>query len=132
MRFYEDQRIHQFGFPNLEKDMKQALLYHSIVKVEEVDGQTGRLILDDGTRLIVIGNEGCGGCGNGWFYLTKLNTCENMITDVKCSDDFDDGDEVFSLFVYSVNQPATEVLRYEGYDNGYYGTGYRVYVEIEE
>lgn len=35
--------------PNLEKDMKQALLYHSIVKVEEVDGQTGRLILDDGT-----------------------------------------------------------------------------------
>lgn len=132
MRFYEDQRIHQFGFPELRKDMKQALLYHSIVKVEEVDGQTGRLILDDGTRLIVIGNEGCGGCGNGWFYLTKLNTCENMITDVKCSDDFDDGDEVFSLFVYSVNQPATEVLRYEGYDNGYYGTGYRVYVEIEE
>lgn len=118
--------------PNLEKDMKQALLYHSIVKVEEVDGQTGRLILDDGTRLIVIGNEGCGGCGNGWFYLTKLNTCENMITDVKCSDDFDDEDGVFSLFVYAVNQPATEVLRYEGYDNGYYGTGYRVYVEVEE
>ena len=118
--------------PNLEKDMKQAILYHSIVKVEEVDGQTGRLILDDGTRLIVIGNEGCGGCGNGWFYLTKLNTCENMITDVKCSDDFNSGNEVFSLFVYSVNQPTTEVLRYEGYDNGYYGTGYRVYVEVEE
>ena len=55
-----------------------------------------------------------------------------MITDVKCSDDFDNGNEVFSLFVYTVNQPATEVLRYEGYDNGYYGTGYRVYVEIEE
>lgn len=119
-------------FPNLKKDMKQALLYHSIVKVEEIDDQTGRLILDDGTRLIVIGNEGCGGCDNGWFYLTKLNTCENMITAVKFSDDFDNGDEVFSLFVYAVNQPTTEVLRYEGYDNDCDGISYRVCVEVEE
>lgn len=121
--------------PNLEKDMKQALLYHSIVRVEEIDDQTGRLILDDGTRLIVIGNEGCCGCGNGWFYLTKLNACENMITGVTCSDGFDDGDGVFSLFVYAVNQPTTEVLRYEGCDNGCNGcdgTGYRVCVEVEE
>ena len=57
--------------PNLEKDMKQALLYHSIVKVEEVDGQTGRLILDDGTRLIVIGNE-------GWQWVVLLNQAQHL------------------------------------------------------
>ena len=56
--------------PNLEKDMKQALLYHSIVKVEEVDGQTGRLILDDGTRLIVMWRL--------WQWVVLLNQAQHL------------------------------------------------------
>ena len=69
---------------HFESEVKKLLLFRTIVKVEMQDSQTGVLTLDNGTKLLVQGNEGCGGCGNGWFYLDELNGCDNAITNVEC------------------------------------------------
>lgn len=117
-----------------EKDVEKLLLFRKIVKVEQIGDQTGVLTLDNGIRLIVEGNEGCGGCGNGWFYLDELNGCDNAITDVECvvtnGGEYED-DLVYHIFVFAADE-RKHCLTYSGYDNGYYGTGYHLYVEISE
>ena len=60
---------HSDDISKFEKEIKDLLLYHKIVKAEVVDDQTATLTLDNGVEVITEGNEGCGGCGNGWFYL---------------------------------------------------------------
>ena len=89
--------------------------------------------MDNGVKLIVHGNEGCGGCGNGWYYLKKLQGCDNAITDVKCviNGEFGEyGDDVYQIFIFAENKEI-ECVRYEGSDNGYYGTGFDLYVEVD-
>jgi CubicO group peptidase (beta-lactamase class C family) len=54
-----------------EQEVKNLLLYRKIVKAEKTDDQKAVLTLDDGTELILEGNEGCGGCGYGWFYVDE-------------------------------------------------------------
>ena len=109
---------------NFEQKMKELLLYRRVVKVEG-SAQDAALTLDNGTVLSVEGNRGCGGCGNGWYYLNALNECNNAITNVEVSDD----GETYHLFVYAEDN-RINLLEYEGYDNGYYGQGYDVYVTL--
>jgi hypothetical protein len=116
---------------HFEGEVKNLLLFRRIVKAEAIDDQTGVLTLDNGTELVVEGNEGCGGCGNGWFYLEKLNDCDNAITNVKCMVEGDDDDLAYHIFVFAENKQI-ECVRYEGYDNGYYGTGYNLYVKVKK
>lgn len=115
---------------HFESDVKKLLLFRKIVKAEVVDDQTGILTLDDGTKLIVEGNEGCGGCGNGWFYLDELNGCDNAITNVECVCDGDYDDRVYHIFVFAEGKKI-HCLQYSGYDNGYYGVGYDLFVMLD-
>lgn len=121
---------------DFEAKVKDLLLYRKIVKVSEItseEEQKGILLLDNGVKLIVYGNEGCGGCGNGWYYLKKLQCCDNAITDVKCVINYESnkyGDDVYQIFVFTEDKEI-ECIRYEGYDNGYYGTGFNLYVEVD-
>lgn len=117
---------------NFESEVKKLLLFHKIVKVEMQDSQTGMLTLDNGTKLIVEGNEGCGGCGNGWFYLDELNGCDNAITNVECVSTVEGAydDVVYHIFVFAEDKKI-HCLQYSGYDNGYYGIGYDLYVVVE-
>lgn len=117
---------------NFEKEMKDVLLYRKIVKAECLDDQQAMLTLDNGTQIYTAGNEGCGGCGNGWFYLDKLNACDNAIMNVECVCEENDYDNyVYKIFVFTINDKI-ECVRYEGCDNGYYGTGFDVYVRVGE
>lgn len=117
---------------HFENEVRELLLFRKIVKTEVINDQIGVLTLDNGTELIVEGNEGCGGCGNGWFYLEELNGCDNVITNVKCVEDGRDYDDmVYHLFVFAENKQI-ECVRYGGYDNGYYGTGYDLYARIKK
>lgn len=109
--------------------IKDLLLFRKIIKAEKLDEQTAKLTLDNGVEIITEGNEGCGGCGNGWFYLDELNKCENAITNVEYCIDGDYDDVVYKLFVFAEDKKIN-CLQYSGYDNGYYGTGFDVYVKV--
>ena len=111
--------------------VEELLLYHKIVFITQVDDMEAILTLDNGTELIVIGNEGCGGCAEGWYYIDELNTCDNVITDVQCLTEDDSADGKYHIFVYA-EDCRINCVSYDGSDNGYYGTGYRLYVRLKE
>lgn len=108
--------------------VKEQLLFHKVVSVEAFNDQDAELILDNGTVLEVRGNEGCGGCSNGWYYLTALNKCDNAITNVEIVED--EYETVFSIFVYA-DDACINLVTYEGDDNGYYGVGYYLRVKVK-
>ena len=108
---------------DFQQNVSAVLVGKSIINVEQLNNADAELTLSDGTVLFAEGNTGCGGCGNGWYELKELNGCKNAITRVEASDD----GEAYNLFVYSENKKIT-CLSYEGYDNGYYGTGYTMTV----
>lgn len=95
-------------------------------KVTGVDEQNDTLSLDDGTILKVRANEGCGGCNSGWFELTQLNSCDNVITKAEIDyQESGDGD-VYSLFVYAENTQIKLVESSGNIGNGYYGSGFSI------
>ena len=112
-----------------EKEIKNQLMYQRIVKVEN-----NTLFLDNGTQLEVIANSGCGGCDAGWYEVTELNGCDNIITNVEFTcDDINDtqsyNDTSYKIFVYAEDKKI-KVLQVDGSDgNGYYGTGYSIIVK---
>lgn len=112
---------------DFQKKVEDLLLFRKVVSVREFGDQVAELTLDNGVVLVTEGNEGCGGCGNGWYYLNALNRCDNAITKVECEDD----GETYSIFVFAENEKIT-LVQYDGYDNGYYGTGYTLSVRMPD
>ena len=109
--------------------VKEQLLFHKVVSVKaSLNEQNAELTLDNGTILEVYGNEGCGGCENGWYYLTALNKCDNAITNVEVVEN--ECETVFSIFVYT-DDTRINLLTYEGEDNGYYGVGYYLQAKVK-
>lgn len=114
---------------NDQDEIRQLLLGKRVVKVDD-----DTLALDDGTTLSLGGNEGCGGCSNGWYWLSELNECPvNAIMAVEFEDDpgYDGSDEntgYYRIFVLAEDR-RIKLAEFEGSDgNGYYGTGYWIEV----
>ena len=111
-------------------EIKNLLMFHKIMKVVD-----DTLVLDNGTELTVEANEGCGGCSSGWYSITELNECNNVITNVEFDcDDCDNGedDTSYKIFVYAEDKHI-KILQVDGNDgNGYYGTGYTIYVKFKK
>ena len=118
---------------DFEQKVKNLLLYRKIVKAEATDKQTAVLTLDNGTKLILEGNEGCCGCGSGCFYIDELNGCDNAIMKVECvceqKGEYEES-LMYHIFVYTEDKKINAV-QYSGFDNGYYGTGYDLYVKVD-
>ena len=115
---------------NFELKVKKLLIGRKITEIARINDQTAMLVLDDGTELCAVGNEGCGGCGNGWYWLDQLNGCDNAITNVECCVQYNEYDgDIYHLFVFADNKKIN-CLQFSGSDNGYYGTGYDLYVRI--
>ncbi len=93
-----------------------------------------RLLLDDGTELTVVPNEGCGGCSSGWYELKALNDCPNMITRAEVAVESIEGNEYadeqrYTLFVVAEDK-RLNLITVEGDDgNGCYGTGFQIVVK---
>lgn len=129
---HEKQFAHSDDY-DFESKVRDVLFGRKIVETEVLDGQTARIKLDNGVELFAVGNEGCGGCMNGWYFLDELNDCDNVITDVTCEtgvSEFSD-DDVYHIFVYADNKKIN-CLQFSGHDNGYYGTGYLLVVRCKE
>ena len=114
---------------NEEDKIRDLLMYRKVVKVEN-----NTLTLDNGLKLEVCGNVGCGGCYSGWYDVTELNECDNVITNVEfVCEDIDDSnsynDTSYKIFVYAEDKKI-KLLQVDGSDgNGYYGTGYSIIVK---
>lgn len=117
-----------------EKEIKELLIGHK-VKVIGKNGQTATLELDNGVRLEVEANEGCGGCSNGWYSINNLNNVDNAITnvefectDINPTDENNYDDTSYKIFVFC-EDTRINLLDVTGSDgNGYYGTGYTIKV----
>lgn len=112
-----------------EKEITKLLIGRKV----KVDGDN--LILDNGIILEVVANEGCGGCSNGWYSITKLNEVDNAITNVEfvCDGDVEDkenyDDTSYKIFVFC-EDTRIKLLQVDGSDgNGYYGTGYTIRIK---
>lgn len=122
---------------NFEQVMKNELFGRRIVKVQDDGDRECYLYLDNGRRLRLLGNEGCGGCGNGWYYVDKvmdvIDLEDNAITNVQLEVDYDKDRwcDVYRLFVITANKQI-EAASFAGSDNGYYGTGFGVFVEVDD
>lgn len=107
--------------------------------VTRIDGST--ITLDNGTELHIQGNEGCGGYGNGWYWLEqvyKQGSRRTRIMSAYVAYDEEDKDEegpsVYTIFVMVDGNPTQLPLAtVRGSDgNGYYGTGFTLTATIQK
>ena len=113
-----------------ERKIKDLLIGRKVV---EVDDDT--LVLDNGQRLRVVGNIGCC-CGAGDYYVRHLSTCNNAITNVEFSCEYEEKRyetyQAYRIFVIA-DGIQTMLLDVYGTDgNGYYGSGYWLEVYMED
>lgn len=115
------------------EDLEELLIGRKIV---EVDDDDEALILDNGVRLYPVGNEGCGGCRAGNWWISRLAPYDHAITGVKIAEedltqDYNAiGDHIVRVFVWAESSvKAAEIITAKCYeDNGFYGQGYEIYV----
>lgn len=123
-----------------EQGVRDLLVGRRIVSAEQGSFDTGswpqaqgRIVLDDGSVVLVAPNEGCGGCSSGWYYLEHLASVDNAITDVRLAaegdlDEYGEGSQSYRIYVIA---DAVEInaVQVDGDDgNGYYGTGYELFI----
>lgn len=105
----------------------------SIVNIiEDGTGEQLSLVLSNGLVLEVCSNEGCGGCGNGWYtYSEVIDTGAkgNIITKVEVEQPEYSDWGTYRLFIYS-NDKRILQTDFSGCDNGYYGVGIYMNVKI--
>lgn len=98
----------------------------------------GTITLDDGTELYIHGNEGCGGCESGWYWLEKVykqgsRQARIMSAYVAYGEDDEDAPSVYTLFVMVDGNPTQLPLATVRGDNGngYYGTGFTLTATVK-
>lgn len=123
-------------------DLTELLLGHRIEKVED-----DLLLLDNGVRVRAIGHSGGCSCSAGDYSLSVLNSVDNIITNVEFDyrpagdgtyPEFDQGDPdapkhsrtgYYRIFVFAGDE-RINLMQFNGTDgNGYYGTGFHVWVQ---
>ena len=126
-RYLQDNRIEAIEHEQLDR-IRALLLGHRIEKVGD-----DHLMLDDGTVIRVVPNEGGCACSAGDYQLDDLNGCDNIVTGVGFADvrikgrDWAD-EHIYEVFVVAEDKHI-RLLAVSGDDgNGYYGTGYRLLV----
>lgn len=123
-----------------EQRIRDLLLGRSVTKVTD-----DHLLLDNGTLVKVVANDGGCACGAGDYEIAGLGETENVITNVEFdyqpaddgawfSDpkDAPEGHGHYRVFVLAGDK-RINLIDVEGDDgNGYYGTGYWLLVRDAE
>jgi hypothetical protein len=109
--------------------LSEVLIGRRIVKC---DREAKTFTLDNGTVLQVQPNVGGCSCNNGDFQITDMQMIGGVITRADATVKNGESDEQFTynIFVYAANVNGM-ILTVEGWDNGYYGTGYELVVTEE-
>lgn len=118
-------------------------LYTQLLRGRYVTSIEGSIItLDDGTELHIYGNEGCGGCSSGWYWLEETfkqgtRKARIMSAYVAYSEDKSEDEparSIYTIFVLVDGNPSQLPLAtIRGNDgNGYYGTGFTLTATIQK
>jgi hypothetical protein len=116
-------------FINGEHDaITDLLMGRTVVKVDD-----HTLLLDNGLQLKLPDTDGGCACSAGCYDLTELNGVDNVITKVEFNDDpagdDEQGEGLYQIFVFA-GDSRVNLATWEGSDgNGYYGTGYSIFIE---
>jgi hypothetical protein len=127
-----------------QKGLEEVLMGRRIVEAEMGDFDypgrgwrdeaDGRLVLDDGSVLYLIGHDGGCACSAGCYPLSAVAKVDNIITRVEIEadpggDGYEGGYEgTYRIFVFADNEKLN-VAEFAGTDgNGYYGTGFEIVV----
>ena len=108
----------------LDRIAEKYILGQSIVDIAD-NSENVIFTLSNGLELHFNSNEGCGGCGNGWYTSNGIiDTRENgnIITRVEVKDPKYAECGTYSVFIYS-NDKRIIQADFSGSDNGYYGVG---------
>jgi hypothetical protein len=107
--------------------------YPDFPRLTSWDRPEGMLVLDDGTKLYLEGNDGGCACSAGCYPLKHVAATENIITSARLHSSPDEdysqeGEGVYQIFVFA-GAEEINVASFEGSDgNGYYGTGFALTV----
>jgi hypothetical protein len=121
----------------LDDIAEKYIIGQSIVDIKnESYGELVTFVLSNGFELRFHSNEGCGGCGNGWYTCPPsdlIDTRENgnVITRVAVQDPENAEYGTYSVFIYSLDKRIIQA-DFSGEDNGYYGVGIWAEVVIPE
>lgn len=118
-------------------------LYTQLLRGRYVTSVEGSIItLDDGTELHIYGNEGCGGCSSGWYWLEETfkqgtRKARIMSAYVAYGEDRTEDEparSVYTIFVMVDGNPhQLPLATIRGDDgNGYYGTGFTLTATIQK
>lgn len=116
-----------------------AGLYTKLLRGRYVTSiDNGTITLDDGTELYIHGNDGCGGCESGWYWLEQVykqgsRNARIMSAFVDYDEDDKEPPSVYTLFVMVDGNPTQLPLAtVRGDDgNGYYGTGFTLTATVK-
>jgi hypothetical protein len=106
--------------------LEQELVGKRITKITDE-----KIVLDNGTVLLIEPNEGCGGCSAGWaeMDIDPYNpNIEAAVMNVEYKDTDDIRSDSFKIFIYMTDNTSITMEGNNGNDNGYYGSGFWVTV----
>lgn len=114
-----------------------GLIANLLVGRSITDVRGDAFILDNGTELRVVANEGCGGCTNGHYSIDFLKKVNNVITNVTLNEEeYGHDGTTYTINVYTegiLSEDVDTLVSVSGHDgNGYYGTGYRIDVTVAQ
>ena len=103
--------------------LREELVGKRITKITDE-----KIVLDNGTVLLIEPNEGCGG---GWaeMDIDPYNpNIEAAVMNVEYKDTDDILSDSFKIFIYMADNTSITMEGNNGNDNGYYGSGFWVSV----
>ena len=121
--------LKKFKQENLGSEELADLLKELIgVRITSINEEL--IVLEDGTRIEIEINEGCGGCDSGWSELSvaKSANLDAAIMNVEYVEKSTSSYE-FKIFIYLANNETIELEGDDGVGNGYYGSGFWVTVK---
>ena len=116
-----------------EEKIKETVIGKQVTRIEQKDGFTVEVTLDDGVILTLMGNEGGCCCGSGDWTITELlsdsEKPSGRIMNAWVDDQIEESEVGGGLqgpitaFIMAEGREYP-LVEFDGYDNGCYGHGF--------
>lgn len=128
-------QIHVDDEKNFNELLEANLYGKSIVSAEKNEyNNQATLTLSDGTVLTLNTDLAAYDGGEGDFFIDAINTVDNVIMSASVESKREGHTRTLELFVYTEGVPnqGQMVATVSGFENPYYGTGFKISVNLPE